>query len=93
MDLKMTCYVKKYKSFNRKNGRVGQEVVVRNPDGYSVSLAALDKEIIDLSGIPTGCDVELILEPDFTFIKGERYYQNILQLMCVGFNSGDIVID
>ena len=87
MDLKYTLYVKKYKTFERKNGRIGQEIVVRNPDGYSCSIKALDKENIDLSGIPTGKEVTLVLEPDFTVIKGERYYQNLLTMIVVDYDD------
>ena len=92
MDLKLKCFVTKYKSFTRKNGEIGQEIVVRNDNGYSCSLKVVDKSMVDLSGIPTQSDVLLTLVPEFIVVKGDKYFQNILSLKVVGF-SDDIVID
>lgn len=75
--MRMKMYIKKIKTFDRNSGEIGQEVVVRNPDGYSCSVRCVDKCIKDFSGIEPG-EHTLICEPDFYLVKGERYYQNIL---------------
>lgn len=75
--MKIKIYIKKIKTFDRKSGEVGQEVVVRNPDGYSCSVRCVDKSIKDFSTVVPGEHV-IICEPEFYLVKGERFYQNIL---------------
>lgn len=85
MEFKKKFFVKKYKAFPRKNGNTGQEIVVRNPDGYSCSVRCLDKEIVDLSSVKTQEEVEFYCDTDFIVVKGERYYQNLLSVQIVDF--------
>lgn len=82
--MKFKAYVKKIKTFERKSGAIGQEVVIRNPDGYSCSIRAVDKNIKDLSGVSIG-EHSLDCELEFYLIKGERFYTNVL-----GFKVLDI---
>ena len=85
MEFKKKFYVKKYKSFDRRSGATGQEIVVRNPDGYSCSIKCLDKELVDLSSVKVNTEVEFYCDTEFIVVKGERYYQNILSVVIVDF--------
>lgn len=79
--------VLRVKTFDRKSGSVGQEVVIANDRGYPVSLSAVDKDICDFSNL-SGI-TRLHCEPVFDFDKvisssGQQYNHNYVTLKVIG---------
>lgn len=53
------------KTFDRKSGEKGQEVVVTTDSGYRCQISAPDVSIVDLSSIKGFCKFEI--EPTFNY--------------------------
>lgn len=67
------------KTFDRKSGEKGQEVVVTTDNGYRCQISAPDVSVVDLTSISGICDFEI--EPIFNYDKfvsssGNTYGKN-----------------
>ena len=75
------------KQFPRKSGSTGQEVLVSSGGVYPAVVPALDKEIIDLTGV-TG---ELVCTCELTYNtfqcvsdSGKKYYKRVATFKIIG---------
>lgn len=85
----MTCMfnVFKVREFKRRNGEIGQEIVVYTDDGYMCRIPCVDKSVKDFSDIRAGLN-EFEVETCFQFVKSSTdkgiFPMNYVTLRVIG---------
>lgn len=93
---KVELSTRKYKTFDRSNGRTGQIIVVANDDDRSVEVECVDQEEFDFSKVPLKQKVLFEADPVYRFQKslsknGKEFYLNYVTLLLK--SCDDIEID
>lgn len=93
---KVELSTRKYKTFDRSNGRHGQIIVVSNDDDRSVEVECVDQEEFDFSKIPLKQTVSFEADIIFRFQKSlsknnKEFYLNYATLLLK--SCDDIEID
>lgn len=81
-EVEINVTVDSVKTFTRKSGNIGQELLVESGSKYPARIDAPDRNVLDLSDLHSGDNVTLLVELGFTSYQcisdnDKTYYKRV----------------
>lgn len=80
--MEVVLEVSSVKTFTRKSGTTGQELLVSSGSTYPARISAPDKEVLDLTSLKMGDNITAVVELGFTSYQcvsdnDKKYYKRV----------------